>query len=213
MVTRFEAYVFYFDLIGFGDDYLGNGQETLTRLRNFHKESRRAFCFRSPNSYVVTLFDNVWCRVSTSEVGTPSLLFDYAGEVMNCAQSNGFSNYFGAITKGIHEYDPYDRILVGKKDFEDLTEQHIDITSEPHIRAALAEKWSKQFQKVGASVWVSEEVSNSYSIQADACLPDSKFVLISGSIKLEQRAATEQTWPFGMAHFQPIGPKHVANKP
>src|SRR5690242_20806743 len=66
--------------------------------------------------------------------------------------------FFGCITRGVHDFDPADRMLVAGETFEDLREQHLDLTSEPHIRAAVAEKWSRCTELPTNCVWVSAEV-------------------------------------------------------
>jgi hypothetical protein len=203
------VYVFYFDVIGFVERFLSEGQEALTNLRAFQRKARAAFEFSRPNSFVVTLYDNVWSRINASQPGTPSLVLDFAGTVMSAAIEHGFSTYFGAITRGIHDYDPSDRMLVAKNDWEDLTEQHLDITSEPHVRAALAEKWSKRGTGTPNSVWVSSEVVNGGSLTGLSSFPTSAFEPVGGWFELTA-LDNGRRWPFAEARFHAIGPKILA---
>lgn len=133
---------------------------------------------------------------------------------MSAAIMNGFPHYFGAITKGLHDFDEDDRSLVGKESFEDLTEQHIDITSEPHIRAAMAEKWAKSFCNPAECVWVSAEVGSSDDIDPYSypALPDSRFTLRSETVDLRDVPHCNRKWPFEQSKFQAIGPRERRNE-
>ena len=204
-----EVLVFYFDVVGFVDDFLKQGEAALERLRRFHRRSRQAFAFGHEHSYVVTLFDNVWARLNASLPGMPSLLLDFAGHVMQAAEAEGFAKYFGAITRGRHLYDPDDRLLVGGESFEDLREQHIDATSEPHIRAASAEKWAASSLSLPKHcVWVSSEVAEPSTLSAQAGFPDSAFVPMSGEFDLaDYPLAENRRWRFGPSRFAAIRPK------
>ena len=62
-ISTVEVYVFYFDLVGFVDEFFAQGDAALERLRNFHRRARHNFAFGREHSYVVTLFDNVWASV------------------------------------------------------------------------------------------------------------------------------------------------------
>jgi len=200
-----EVYVFYFDIVGFVDEFLTHGDAALDRLRRFHRHSRNEFAFGRKHSYIVTLFDNVWARVNATEPGSPSLLLDFAGHVMQAAHSAGFTKYFGAITRGIHQYDANDRMLVGGESFEDLREQHIDATSEPHIRAALAEKWAVATDLPKHCVWVSSEVADQSALFAQASFPDSAFVPIGDAFNLgAMPLPTGKRWPFALSTFGAI---------
>ena len=152
-----DLFVFYFDLANVVAQFLQDQSGTLRRLRSFQRTARHLFPFGYEHSYIATLYDNVWCRVNASQPGLPSLLFNFAGSVMSAARKEGFPHFFGCITRGRHEYSPDDRMLVAGGSFEDLKEQHIDITSEPHIRAAYSEKWRKFVAAPPNSVWVSSE--------------------------------------------------------
>jgi hypothetical protein len=203
-----DVYVFYFDIIGFVDEYLAHDGSALKRLRSFHRRARRKFSFGREHSYVVTLFDNVWARVNADESGTPSLLLDFAAHVMRAAESEGFSKYFGAITRGEHTYDLNDRMLVGGQSFEDLQEQHIDATSEPHIRAALAEKWSAVLDLPKHCVWVSSEAVEPSLLSAQAGFPDSAFEPFEGPFDVVASPLPNgRRWPFANSRFGAIRPK------
>lgn len=211
-VSTVEIYVFYFDVIGFVDQFLSQGEGALAELRAFQRKARAAFGFSWPHSFVVTLYDNVWSRINASQPGTPSLVLDFAGEVMNAAIDHGFSTFFGSITRGQHDYDPNDRMLVAKESWEDLTEQHLDITSEPHVRAALAEKWAKRVSAAPNSVWVSSEVVGNDSLTALSSYPDSTFEPVDGWFDLSaQEVGGGRRWPFSHARFHAIRPRRTAN--
>jgi hypothetical protein len=205
-----EIYVFYFDLIGVVDAYFAAPARALEKVAGFQRVARRKFEFGNSNSYVVTLADNVCCRVSSDEAGTPSLLLEYAGTVMSEAKKAGFAQYFGAITKGVHSFEPEDRTLVGKDSLADLTEQHIDITSDPYLRAIFAEKWSKQLASAHQlpappnSVWVSSEVMDRSEIEAYAIFGSSTFSVFSPAFDLSAIATKSGQWPFKRSLFNAI---------
>jgi hypothetical protein len=209
LVTRTESvevYVFFFDLVGFTGQFCADPTGALERLRNFQRQARSSFSFSSPHSYVVTLYDNVWCRVNAAQTGMPSLLLDFAGSVMSLAIANGYSRYFGAVTRGLHEFTRRDRILVGKEDFEDLTVQHIDITSEPHVRAAMAEKWAKHYPGSANCVWVSSEVADGTEVELQSEFQTSAYVPLKGAVELAD-SASGRRWPFEQRRFHLIGPR------
>lgn len=203
-----DVYVFYFDVVGFADQFLEHGHAALERLRRFQRISRHAFEFGREHSYVVTLYDNVWARVNVAEPGLPSLLLDYAGQIMSSAESEGFPKYFGAITRGSHFYDPNDRMLVAGENFEDLREQHIDATSEPHIRAAFAEKWTAKLQLPQNCVWVSSEVAEPSTLAAQGGFPDSSFDPFGPVFDVADLPMPNgRRWPFSESRFGAICPK------
>jgi hypothetical protein len=205
-----EVLVFYFDLANVVPRFLEDQSETLTRLRAFQRFARREFPFSYENSYVVTLYDNVWCRVNAAQPGLPSLLLNFAGSVMCAARREGFAEFFGCITRGQHEYCPEDRILIGSASFEDLTEQHIDITSEPHIRAAYSEKWRSLVQAPQNSVWISSEVLAGSTLEAEASYPDATFSVLNGQFDLSSISRNGKPWPFAQSEFYAIGPLEAA---
>lgn len=200
-----DVYVFYFDVVGFVDQYLAHGTEALNRLRNFQRSARAAFAFGHKHSYVVTLYDNVWARLNVIEPGMPSLLLDFAGHVMHASCSHGFDRFFGSITRGVHDFDPNDRMLVGGESFEDLKEQHLDVISEPHIRAALADKWSRLDSFPKNSVWVCEDVLDLGSLPAQCNYPNSAFDSFGDEFDLAQVPLQNgQVWPFNSSRFRAI---------
>lgn len=207
-VQTVEMYVFYFDLSGLVARYLSDGQRALDQLREFQRQARAEFTFSRPHSFVATLYDNVWARINVAQPGTPSLVLDFAGNVMRAATDHGFPQFFGCITRGWHDYDPGDRMVVAKESFEDMTELHLDITSEPHVRAAMAEKWAKPSPPPEGVVWVSSEVVGSESLAALATFPDSAFQPLGDWFDIQ--AANDghgRAWPFTQSRFHAIRPK------
>ena len=212
-ISQVDAYVFYFDVIGFVDDYLANGADALHRLRLFQRAARAEFAFGHEHSYVATIYDNVWARLNAVEPGMPSLLLNFAGDTMQAAREYGFNRFFGCITRGVHDFDPNDRMLVGGENFEDLREQHLDVTSEPHIRAALAEKWSRLARFPKDCIWISSEVSNLPSLSAQCAYPNSSFEPFGPAFDL---AGAElqggRTWPFASSRFRAIRERSEAGE-
>jgi len=207
-ISSVEVFVFYFDVLGFVDQYLSSPTSALNRLRAFQRAAREAFAFGREHSYVVTLYDNVWARFNVTELGTPSLLLDFAGHTMSAAQSHGFPHFFGAITRGIHDFDPNDRMLVGGESFEDLKEQHLDVTSEPHIRAAFAEKWARVNDLPKDCVWVGADVADLEGLEAQAGFPDSAFGPFGETFDLANLSLQNGSgWPFDASRFRAIRPK------
>lgn len=204
-----SCFIFYFDVIGVVDQYLVN-PNVVDRLIEFQREVRGDYIGGEENSTCVTMFDNVWLRHSTSlpEVHFWDVL-DLAGKTMRAAQRHGFENYFGAVTYGVHQFDPLDRTLVSQWDPTDITKQHIDSLSDPHIRAAFAEKWSAMLFKAKKhpapnSVWVSDEVVS--SALEDACFGQSNSFDIPG-IRFDLRdplLSVGKNWPFSESTFQVI---------
>ena len=206
-----DVFVFYFDLANVVKKFLADQSGTLRRLGSFQRSARHLFLFGYEHCYIATLYDNVWCRVNASQPGLPSLLFNFAGSVMSAARTEGFPQFFGCITRGKHEYCPNDRMLVGGASFEDLKEQHIDITSEPHIRAAYSEKWRKFVTAPANSVWVSSEALGTSTLAAEASYPDATFTPLNGVFDLARTSLKDgQSWPFPQSRFHAIGPIEVA---
>jgi len=204
-VQKVEVFVFYFDLSGVVARYLSDGQRTLDRLRAFQRQARAAFNFSRRHSFVATLYDNIWARINVAQPSTPSLVLDFAGNVMRLAMGHGFPTFFGCITRGWHDYDPDDRIVVAKDSFEDLTELHLDITSEPHVRAAMAEKWAKRSARAAGVVWVSSEVAGSDSLAAMATFADSAFQPAGDWFDIHVfDESPRQIWPFAQSRFHAI---------
>ncbi|KAF0190875.1 MAG: hypothetical protein FD165_2336 [Gammaproteobacteria bacterium] len=206
-VQTVDVYVLYFDVRGFVARFLSEGQHALDQLRGFQKAARAGFEFSRPHSLVVTLYDNVWARVNASQPGAPSLVLDYAGKVMSAAEEFGYPNFYGAVTRGLHDFDPDDRMLVAKESLEDITEQHMDMTSEPHIRAVLAEKCLKRHTELGNVVWVSSEVLGAESLDA-LLYPDSTFQARGDPVDLRHIVDTDSHgWSFTQSLFYPIRPR------
>ena len=174
-ISKLNVFVFHFDIVGFVDVFVNERQDALNRLRQFQKNARHAFPSGHKHTYVVTLFDNVWSRVNSDDPGQPSLLLKFAGDVMRAALDEGFDKFFGAVTRGVHDFDPNDRLLIGRDDFEDLSEQHIDVTSEPHIRAAYVERWARNPAFPQNCVWVSSDVLDLRTVPAEAEFEDVDF--------------------------------------
>lgn len=127
---------------------------------------------------------------------------------MKAAEDHGFPSFFGSITRGIHDYDLADRVLFGGKGPSDLKEQHLDITSEPHIRAALAEKWAKHFGQGRNSVWVSSEVIGGDSITGLTGYPETAFEPVGNWVDLSAvETEVGHRWPFSQSRFHAIRPK------
>jgi hypothetical protein len=213
-LERIECFVFHFDLVGVARAYVADPPGVLDRIRCFQRASRRYFTFSGPGSYVVTAADNIWCRVNVHQPGTPSLVFNFAGSVMREAVRAGFKSFFGAITRGIHESDPRDRTRVYSGESSELNEQHVDMLSEPHMRAAEAEKCSKRLNRDGrlpiedSCVWVSEEVIGPSPIEGHAEYPDAAFEPSGGWFDLKElTSGTDAPWPFERSRFRAIVPR------
>jgi hypothetical protein len=161
---------------------------------------------------VVTLFDNIWSRVNSDDPGQPSLLLKFAGDVMRAALDEGFDKFFGAVTRGVHDFDPNDRLLVGRDDFEDLSEQHIDVTSEPHIRAAYVERWARNPAFPQNCVWVSSDVLDLRTIPAEAEFEDVDFEPFGDAFDIANVPLSDgRQWPFAPSTFRAIrANRHVA---
>ena len=199
-IQRIDVYVFFFDVVGFVDQYLSIREEALIGLRRFQYNARRAFEFDRDHSYVVTAYDNVWSRVNATEAtenGLPSLLLNFAGRVMCAAEAEGFDKYFGCITRGVHDYCPDDRMLVGGESLEDLREQHLDVMSEPHIRAALCDKLRRHSDLPDNCVWVSSEAVDSSKLEEQAVFVNNAFEPYGGEFDLAGRPLRDgRLWPF-----------------
>jgi hypothetical protein len=204
-IDKVNAFVFYFDIVGFVEVFVSNRQEALDRLRRFQKNARHAFPSGHEHTYVVTLFDNVWSRVNADDPGQPSLLLKYAGDVMRAALNEGFCNFFGAITRGVHDFDPNDRLLVGRENFEDLSEQHIDVTSEPHIRAAYVERWARNPSFPQSCVWVSSDVLDLRTLPAHAQFNGCDFEPFGDEFDISGVPLSDgRQWPFVPSKFRAI---------
>lgn len=199
-IRRIDVYVFFFDVVEFVNEYVSTREEALIRLRRFQYNARRAFEFDRRHSYVVTAYDNVWSRVNATEAtgnGLPSLLLKFAGRVMCAAGAEGFDKYFGCITRGIHDYCPDDRMLVGGESLEDLREQHLDVMSEPHVRAALSGKLRRHPELPENCVWVSSEAVVPSKLEEQAVFLNNAFEPYGGEFNLGGRPLRDgRPWPF-----------------
>jgi len=183
----------------------------LEQLRGFQRAARAEFAFGHEHSYVATIYDNVWARFNAIEPGTPSLVLDLAGHAMKAALAHGFPHFFGCITRGMHEFDPNDRMLVGGENFEDLREQHIDVTSEPHIRAAHAERWSRLSAFPRDCVWVSSEVLDLKLLPAECSFPDSTVAPFGETFDISHAALRNgERWKFSPSQFRAVRTREAA---
>jgi len=208
-----DAYIFYFDLIGVLDAFVTDPQDTLTRLREFHRESRNYFPVGGASSTLKTLADNVWARLNGNEPIADVRILEIAAKVMLAASNHGFSRFFGAVTRSDHEFDLFDRTLMTGGDATDLTIQHIDMTSDAHMRAVLAEKWSAHLAKTKNApttpdcVWVSEDLYDGGGTLDDN-LHGVKVPLRWGrTFDLARlNGPGGRKWPFPKSKFRPCWP-------
>jgi hypothetical protein len=209
-----DAAIFYFDLIGVTAQFLDDQVGTLRRLREFHRAVRRLpFPFGGPHTTLKTLADNVWTRINmgTENIVSDMRVLELAAGTMRAARDHGFPRFFGVITRGEHEFELQDRILVSGGDPTDLLVQHIDMTSEPHIRAALAEKWSAHLAKQDRSpvpvpaVWVGEEVMPDGEFEDQICGLHLPIFLRSERVDLAAGDGPGgRAWPFTQSRFRAI---------
>lgn len=197
------ACIFYFDVIGVRDAYLSD-TSVLTRLHAFQRSVRRTpLPLDRPWSTLITLYDNVWARINTAE-DTPIeyMALTLATNTMRSAQGSGFHDYFGACTKGLHTFDIIDKALVGGPDPCDIRIQHIDTLSEPHMRAALLERWSTRLQRAGRApvetpcVWIGEEVADYQTLMDYAEGQGLYYSVLSSTIDFNEFPVDGQAWPF-----------------
>ena len=101
-------------------------------------------------------------------------------------------------------------ILVPNTDPTDILIQHIDMTSEPHIRAVMAEKWSSYLAKKEIypipvpSVWVSEEIFEG-PIERELFGVDLQCVIRPESFNLNTyESEIGKKWPFDKSRFRAI---------
>jgi hypothetical protein len=210
-VETIEAFIFYFDLIGVMDQFIAAPDETLERLRGFQARARAEFPLSGPHSTVKTLADNVWARVNANEQSADVWTLELAARAMRAAEDFGFPRYFGAITRGEHSVDLADRTTIAGSDPTDFLVQHIDMTSEPHMRAALAEKWSAHLDRNKScpvavpSVWVSEEVFPDGTIDDSLFGLPLPFKIRRESFDLKNVAGPGgRSWPFECSRFRAI---------
>jgi hypothetical protein len=211
MTETIDAFIFYFDLIGVREQFLAAQQETLARMRAFQAKSRAAFPLFGPHSTIKTLADNVWARVNADEESADVLTIELATRTMKAACEFGFDNYFGVITRGEHVFDLIDRTLFAGADPTDIQIQHIDMTSEPHMRAAFAEKWSAHLARNNAlpvpapCVWISEETFPESGIDAALCGIDLPCTIGMKTFDLATLPGPSgKRWPFKQSRFRAI---------
>ncbi len=215
MEETIEALVFYFDLIGIVEDYAKDPQ-VLRRITTFQRQVRDITKgFGAPYSTIVTTFDNVIARINTEDnAGTADYaIIDFAGETMERAEAAGFESYFGAITRGDISIDLHDQMLVSGSDPTDIRIQHLSFLSDPHVRAAFAEKWSAALSKGKGSpfkrscVWISEEVVPPKELRGLLAAAGCRARALPGMLDLQGCRARPQQWPFAQSKFSAIAPR------
>jgi hypothetical protein len=196
------ACIFYFDVIHVWDAYLSD-RRVLNRLKVFQRSVRAAnFAVGCPWSTLITLYDNVWARINANEPAVEHIALKLATNVMRSAQSNGFREYFGACTKGLHTFDIIDKTLVGGSEPCDIRIQHIDTLSEPHMRAASLEKWLIKLKKVGRApinthcIWIGEEVADYRTLVEYARSQGLDYSVLCNTLDFNELPADDQSWPF-----------------
>lgn len=206
-----DAYIFYFDLLNVRQQFLHDQQGTLERIRAFQEMARQTPFPFGDGSALKTFADNVWARVASHENIADVRLLDLAGDVMRAAHSNGFDKFFGVITYGKHPFDLFDRTLVTGGDPTEILVQHIDMTSEPHMRAAFAEKWSASLAKLSrlpvppSCVWVSEEVFPNGEIEDNLFGVELSVAVVPERFDLKQLPGPGGAkWPFKQSRFRAI---------
>jgi len=152
----------------------------------------------------------VWVRLSDGETVADHKILEIAGFTMKAAREHGFERFFGAITYGEHEFDLQDRVLVSGGDLTSLQKQHLDLISEPQIRAASIEKWSKALHHAHLdpvpvpSVWVSEEVMDPETIADHTYEVNEHFVVRPERFDLSKLPVGGRAWPFTESRFSAI---------
>lgn len=203
-MTQTEALIFYFDLVGVVAQFVEDQAGTLGRVRAFQDAARARFDIESAHTALTTFGDNVWARV---ELSAPDAIFrtlSLAASVMRDAKAHGFPVYFGAITRGWVEVKDETRSKAPHT-------AHIDMTSVPHIRAVLAEKWAgalwsrRASPAPEASVWVGTEVCDEVSLQEVLTLRSVNFKIVPEIFDLKHTDAG-RPWPLQASRFQAIMP-------
>lgn len=193
------------------DQFIEKQEDTLERLRGFHAKARSSFPLGGPHSGIKTLADNVWARVNADENIADVRTLELAAHAMKAAEEFGFPKYFGAITRGDHTFDLADRTTVTGGDPTDFLVQHIDMTSEPHMRAALAEKWSAHLEREKRrpipvqSVWVGAEVFPDGEIEENFFGMTLPYVIRPERFDLKTVPGPRgKKWPFEHSKFRAI---------
>lgn len=206
-----DCFIFYFDLIGVVDSFISN-PHIIDKITDWQRAVRNDFSFMEENTTCKTMTDNIWARITSRHPESDMfLVLDFAGKTMRLAKSYGFEKYFGVITYGEHTFDLRDRTLSSGSDQTDITTQHIDSLSGPHIRAAFLEKWSaglakKKMHPCPNSVWVSEEAlfgEHSLHEMLTYSNVSREFSTFDLSIDLKDPAlAIDKPWTFAESKFQ-----------
>ena len=196
MRSDMQGFVFYFDLIGMQSRLLDDLGRAIEQLENFQRLVRERAELHVPGGTLITLADNIWARIHEDE---SKAVADVVSHTLRAAYECGFNDYFGAVTFGRFDRDIGDAALVTGGDPTDIRKQHIGMTSDPHLRAAMAEKWSAHLAKAGAlpvaeaCIWISEEV---------------RPALVPLPRKAEFDLATlpigGKTWPFPQSKFTAV---------
>jgi hypothetical protein len=207
------ACIFYFDVIGVREAYPSDAT-IITRLQAFQRSVRGIpLPFGSRWSTLITLYDNVWARINAAEA-TPveHIALTIATSSMRYAQGNGFHEYFGACTKGLHTFDIIDKALVGGPEPCDIRIQHIDALSEPHMRAATLERWSARLHSTGCApipmscVWIGEELADYQTLVAYREGQGLDYSVLSSPFDFNELPVDGHPWPFPQhSKFTPIG--------
>ena len=213
MDQQMEVYIFYFDVIGVVKEYLRD-PGVLDRLTAFQRGVRgHTLGLGAEWTYVVTLYDSIWARISANEMNPDLKVLELAATAMKQARAHGFNKYFGVCTSGMHQFSFADKVLIGGAQPTDITYQHIDSVSEPQLRAGAAEKWSARLAKaqqlpVGPfCVWVSEEVADQSDLEAYE-QSGSSFRILAPTFDLLKTGPVGADWPFpASSRFTPIGPR------
>lgn len=200
-LQEMEAFIVHFDVLGIRAKYLSD-TSVLTRLREFQRSVRESkFPVGCDWSTLITLYDNVWARINAAETIADVIALELAIDVMKCAKDNGFHEYFGACTKGVHTFDIIDKTLVG--DACDIRIQHIDTLSEPHMRAACLEKWQTELHKDGSDpvttpcIWIAEEVADYETLVDYKRWQEFDFSILSPALDFNGYPLIDgRKWPF-----------------
>jgi hypothetical protein len=211
MLQTEEVIILLFDVIGLSDSYFEDRAGTLDRLWQWQNIARDRFPFSQPNAAVKTLADTVWARIPLYDGPAAELAVAYAILVMRAARDAGFANYFGVLTRGLHSHDVFQRTLVTGGDGTDIRQQHIDMISEPHMRAAIAEKWSAYLDREGQlpvpspSVWVGADVIEPRDLTVYLSIRQQGVVPKGRPFDLKQYPRNGRPWSFAQSVFQAIG--------
>ena len=99
-------------------------------------------------------------------------------------------------------------MLVGGNSFEELRVQHIDMTSEPHVRAAYAEKWSRDCSELPKNcVWVSSDAVESRTLPDQCAYTDIAQTYSEEFDLAALPLGNGHKWPFASSRFRAIRAK------